>query len=432
MSVTAGLVYAAHGHGAAMADLRRGVAATGERGLATPRSQRLMLDALAAGLTGAEVSTGVGLSSVVAVIRGAHPGGVVLLRADLDSGAAAHAAALLGAAAVLTDRRADLCGDVVVAWQPGAAGDGGAGLMLGEGLLDVAGRPVDAAYAVRTVVGMPRGVVAVRAGLTIPAVDRMRIDLREVHPAGTRPVAVACQLAAALDRARLGEPGAVCVDQVAAGEASATVTVTVRAGHAATRTRLHEAIGRMTSGYAAAYGMAASVAPAAMCPAAISHPAEAGWIRRAVTDMLGAARLVDLATPTPAADDVGHILDVVPGAVALILGARAGGDDTLLPTAAAVAAGVAVARLDAGRVTPATVRRTRRAAPTVVSAARTATRDAETTTPAGPATASGPARPPAAGILPSAPRGAGQGGRREPDRRHTGGPAPGTTTRTWR
>ncbi len=57
-----------------------------------------------------------------------------------------HFAALVGAAGILHTRREDLAGDVVFMFQPAEEEPDGAEPMSTEGLLDVAGRPVDAAY----------------------------------------------------------------------------------------------------------------------------------------------------------------------------------------------------------------------------------------------------------------------------------------------
>ena len=94
---------------------------------------------------------------------------VVLLRGDMDAlpvtedldldyvsrheglmhacGHDLHVAALVGAARILHAQRECLAGDVVFMFQPGEEGPGGAAPMIEEGLLDAAGRRVDAAYA---------------------------------------------------------------------------------------------------------------------------------------------------------------------------------------------------------------------------------------------------------------------------------------------
>src|SRR5690242_17567005 len=150
-------------------DLRRALHRVPELDRHLPQTQALVLRALE-GLD-LEITTGRGLSSVTAVLRGgAHDGTgpVVLLRGDMDAlpvteetglpyasehegrmhacGHDLHVAGLVGAARLLHERRAELAGDVVLMWQPAEETTAGAMAMIDEGLLEAAGRPTDAAY----------------------------------------------------------------------------------------------------------------------------------------------------------------------------------------------------------------------------------------------------------------------------------------------
>ena len=58
-----------------------------------------------------------------------------------------HVAMLLGAARLLVERRDDLPGPVLLMFQPGEEGFHGARVMLEEGLLEAAGRPIERAFA---------------------------------------------------------------------------------------------------------------------------------------------------------------------------------------------------------------------------------------------------------------------------------------------
>src|SRR5258708_27457148 len=154
-------------------ELRHCIHAEPEIGLDLPKTQRKVLDALD-GLP-LEVSTGTALTSVTAVLRGAKPGPAVLLRGDMDAlpvteatgmefasridgvmhacGHDLHTAMLAGAARLLSARQADLPGSVIFMFQPGEEGQGGARLMIEEGVLDAAGaRPV-AAYGLHVISG---------------------------------------------------------------------------------------------------------------------------------------------------------------------------------------------------------------------------------------------------------------------------------------
>lgn len=143
----------------ALTELRHALHREPELGLDLPLTQAKILAALD-GL-GLEIRTGTALSSVTAVLRGARPGPAVLLRGDMDAlpvqedtglpyasvldgrmhacGHDLHVTGLVGAARLLAARREELAGDVVLMFQPGEEGQGGARIMIDEGVLDAAG-----------------------------------------------------------------------------------------------------------------------------------------------------------------------------------------------------------------------------------------------------------------------------------------------------
>lgn len=396
MTAATGLIRDALASASAMTALRAALAAHPETGLHTPHTQAQILAGLAA-LPIDTVTPGIALSSVTAVIRGARPGRTVLLRAATDAadpsapGHDLHAAALLGAAALLTDHRHELAGSVVLAWQPGT-NHGGAQLMLTEGLLSAAGQPVTACHTLRILAGMPHGVIATRPGPMSAGTDRIRITVTAADPGAaalTRsPAAVACDLAALLDRARLdtADPVLVTVDQVTATATphatpgshgrpdTATITATVRTHAPATRGRLADAITRLARSRALGHRMHATTEVVPGHPAVTNNPTETDWITRTVGDMFGPERLCPLPGPVALADDAGHLHAHVPGALALLLGSIPDdGDarDGLLPTAAAFLAGLALRRLatptTAGARVPDQTRRTNRPHLTVVT-----------------------------------------------------------------
>ena len=112
-----------------LVDLRRELHRSPEVGLELPKTQELVLDALA-GLP-LEITTGRDVTSVVGVLRGGHPGPTVLLRGDMDAlpvveetgleyastngnmhacGHDLHTAGLVGAARLLSAHRDELHG----------------------------------------------------------------------------------------------------------------------------------------------------------------------------------------------------------------------------------------------------------------------------------------------------------------------------------
>jgi amidohydrolase len=166
-----------------LVELRRAIHADPEIGLDLPRTQEKVLAALD-GLP-LEVTTGRALSSVTAVLRGAMPGGTVLLRGDMDAlpvteatglpyasrndgvmhacGHDLHTSMLAGAARLLAARQDGLAGNVIFMFQPGEESYGGAERMISEGVLDAAGsRPV-AAFGLHVASGLlPLGMLTSR------------------------------------------------------------------------------------------------------------------------------------------------------------------------------------------------------------------------------------------------------------------------------
>ena len=87
-----------------------------------------------------------------------------------------HMAGLVGAARVLSALRGGLPGDVVFMFQPGEEGPGGAEPMIREGLLEAAGKRVDAAYALHVSSSdFPFGLWFSRPGTTGAAADEVSV-----------------------------------------------------------------------------------------------------------------------------------------------------------------------------------------------------------------------------------------------------------------
>jgi amidohydrolase len=167
------------------------------------------------------------------LLKGAKPGPVVALRADMDAlpvteevdlpfrsrvratynsqevgvmhacGHDAHVAILLGVAEILAGMRDQLPGTVKFIFQPAEEGppageDGGAPLMIKEGALENP-RP-DAIFGLHVIAGMPSGMLSYRAGPLMASADWVYITVRgrQTHGAwpwmGVDPVATASQI----------------------------------------------------------------------------------------------------------------------------------------------------------------------------------------------------------------------------------------------
>jgi amidohydrolase len=386
---------------AELTELRRSIHADPEIGLQLPRTQRKVLTALE-GLP-LEISVGQSLSSVTAVLRGGKPGKTVLLRGDMDAlpvaertglpyasavdgamhacGHDLHTAMLAGAARLLSDRRADLAGNVVFMFQPGEEGPGGARLMLAEGLLDAAGERPTAAYAVHVSSGLlPFGLVASREGTLMAAADTLDVTVHGRGGHGSQPqnaadpIPVACEVVIALQtmvtrQFDVFDPVVITVGSFHAGTIenvipdTAHFVATVRSFSPEARGKVAAAAPKVATDVATAHGLTATARFIEDYPVTVNNDAELEFARQTVADMLGADRYVTAPNPLTGSEDFSFVLEQVPGAY-LMLGAcppatdpfsapfnhsaEAVFDDGVLPDGAALYAELALRRLAQG------------------------------------------------------------------------------------
>ncbi|SEO34807.1 hippurate hydrolase [Actinacidiphila rubida] len=382
-----------------LAELRRSLHQEPEIGLELPLTREKVLAALD-GLP-LEITTGTKLSSVTAVLRGARPGPAVLLRADMDAlpvretsglpyasridgamhacGHDLHVAALVGAARLLTERRDELAGSVVFMFQPGEEGQGGAQLMVDEGVLDAAGERVTAAYALHVAAALlPAGWVAGRPGPILAAADSVEVTLRGRGGHGSSPhlaldpIPAACEAVTALQamvtrRFDAFDPVVLSVGSFHAGSASnvipeqATFAATLRSFSPEARTRLHEEVLRVVRGVGEAHGLSVEAEVVPGYSVTVNDPAEAAFAARTAREVLGDDRYVEMPHPIAGGEDFGVLGEIVPSAYVMLGACPAGRDpftapynhapeaefdDAVLGDGAALLAGLAQRRLD--------------------------------------------------------------------------------------
>ncbi|MFI1436448.1 M20 family metallopeptidase [Streptomyces lydicus] len=377
--------------------MRRTLHRIPETGLDLPRTQEAVLAELD-GLP-LEISTGAGLSSVTAVLRGGRPGPAVLLRGDMDAlpvaertgldfaadngrmhacGHDLHTTMLTGAAKLLSAHRERLAGDVLFMFQPGEEGYDGAGHMLAEGLLDAAGRQPEAAYAIHVLsAGLPGGVFRTRGGTAMAASNVLRVTVRGEGGHGSMPhrakdpVQAACAMVTALQAwitrtFDVFDPVILTVGTFHAGTQqnvipdTAVFEATVRSFSDAAQARVKDGTVEVCRGIAAAYGVGVDAEFVEMYPVTVNDRAEADFAADAVREALGEERYTPQAQPLQGSEDFSRVLAEVPGAM-LFLGAPPAGadpersannhsplaefDDAVLADGAAVYAELAARRL---------------------------------------------------------------------------------------
>jgi amidohydrolase len=360
----AGIRDAAAAISADLTELRRSIHAEPEIGLDLPRTQRKVLDALS-GLP-LEISTGRNLTSVTAVLRGGQPGKTVLLRGDMDAlpvtertglpyaskidgamhacGHDLHTAMLAGSARLLSERQAELAGNVIFMFQPGEEGPGGARIMLEEGVLDVAGDKPVAAYALHVVSGiLPAGMLGGRVGPMMAAADTLHVTVHGRGGHGSQPhsaadpVPAACEIVLALQtmvtrRFDVFDPVVVTVGTFHAGTADNVISdeahfvATVRTFSPRNRAAIQEAAPKLARDIAAAHGMTASAEFVDGYPVTVNDAAEVGFAEQTIAEVLGDGRYITAPNPATGAEDFSYVLEEVPGAF-VFLGSCPDGTD---------------------------------------------------------------------------------------------------------
>ena len=327
---------------------------------------------------GLEVTTGVARTGVVGILKGGKPGRTVALRADMDAlplteatglayasvvktvylgqpvgvmhacGHDTHVAMLLGAAAVLSQVKADLPGTVKFIFQPAEEGSvpgtvGGAKLMVQEGVLD---KPkVDAIFGLHIWASAPVGQLWYRPRGEMASSDRFAIKVtgRGAHGAkpwgSVDPVVTAAEIITALQtivsrQVDLTQDAAVVtVGTVQAGvrynviPPDATLSGTIRAFSPATQQQIWAAIRRTAAGIAAANGATAEVTIEPYVPVTYNDPALTAHMLPTLQQAAGPANVVEIKAVT-GAEDFACYQEKVPGLFVFLGGMTPGTDPT--------------------------------------------------------------------------------------------------------
>ncbi len=332
-------------------ELRRRIHLDPELGLELPLTQAAVLESLE-GLD-LEVSTGSGLTSVIADLDTGRAGPTVLLRGDMDAlpmpedsgvefasrhpermhacGHDAHTAMLVGAAKLLSENRSDLVGRIRFMFQPGEEGDGGAAVMINEGVLE----GVDAAFAIHVAPNLFGGVIASRPGPLLAAADEFEIVIRgrgghasTPHWAAD-PIPVACEVVTALQTmvtrtVDAFNPAVLTVAQISAGTTTnvipetASMTGTLRTVDEEVRAEVMEAIKRVATGVASAHGCTAEVTIREGYPVTENDAGFLEFAQRTIEATLGSGKYFTVPAPVMGAEDFSYLLRKVPGAMVFL------------------------------------------------------------------------------------------------------------------
>ncbi len=328
--------------------LRRDFHAHPELGFQEVRTAGIVAKELTA--LGLEVHTGVGGTGVVALLKGAKPGPVVLARADMDAlpvqeetgapyasmnpgvmhacGHDAHTAVLLTVAKMLIAYRNHLSGTVKFMFQPAEEGMGGAEKMIEAGILE--NPKVDVALALHVWNERPVGWIGIASGPALAGAEIFKIKVRgkgghgAVPHLALDPILAAAQIVSALQGivARNIAPmqtAVVSVCTIHGGETFNVIppmvemTGTIRTFEPDVRARVLERFEKTVHSIAEGMGCQAEIDLQILTPATINQPEIAARVQE-VSRRLFSDGAVDTSNYiTMGSEDFAFVLEKVPG-----------------------------------------------------------------------------------------------------------------------
>ncbi|SES28411.1 M20 metallopeptidase family protein [Salisediminibacterium halotolerans] len=295
--------------------------------------------------------TGFADTGVLAVIEGAHPGKTVALRADIDAlpieeknqhtfvskvpgkmhacGHDAHTAMLLGAGAVLAEKKAELAGTVLLVFQPAEenAPVGGADQMIADGVFDE--YPPDAVFAQHCWPDLPVGQIGVRPGAMMGNSDRFTITIRGRSGHASMPhqtadaIVIANQVISALQTivSRNADPlksAVVTIGKIDGGSRynviaeHVTLEGTVRTYDEAMRALIKSKMTDLAEGIAQSMDGSAEVDYLDGYPATMNDPFWSGVVKDTAETVLGDGAAPEI-EPSMGGEDFGKFLLEYPG-----------------------------------------------------------------------------------------------------------------------
>ncbi len=300
---------------------------------------------------GLEVDHGLAGTGVVGTLKGGRGDGPAIgLRADLDAlhinekntfahkstidgkmhacGHDGHTTMLLGAARYLAETR-NFAGTVHFIFQPAEENEGGARVMIEEGLFEKF--PLDSVYGMHNMPGMEVGEMAVRAGPIMAAFDIFEIAVtgHGTHAAaphlGKDAIVAAAEIVTALQTiaSRSVDPQdsvVVSVTQIHGGDTwnvipeDVVLRGTTRAFRPEVQDLAEASVRRIADGVAAVHDVTVAVDYQRRYPPTINDASEADLTAAVMADIVGGDNVFRDKNPKMASEDFAFMLNQKPGA----------------------------------------------------------------------------------------------------------------------
>ena len=301
---------------------------------------------------GCQVTTGVGGTGVVGLLKGSKPGKTVALRADMDAlpvqeenqvpyrsqnpgkmhacGHDGHCAMLLGAASILAGEKADLKGNVKLLFQPGEETlPGGALGMIAAGALE--NPKVNAVFGLHLDSSLSSGKLGLRQGPMMAASDNFRITVkgRGGHAARPHncldPISAGAQMVTVLQtivsrRTDPAQPAVVTVGKFVSGTKhniipeTALLEGTARSIDRHTWKMMPVWIKQIAENTARANGLTAAVEYERGYPVLFNDPKMVDFAEFVINRLPGHPAVVHIKNPLMGGEDFAYFLQKAPGA----------------------------------------------------------------------------------------------------------------------
>ncbi len=359
----ADLAKEANQYSSILSGIRRELHQIPEFGLHLPNTLARVLESIH-GL--GEITLGKSITSAVLHIKGGQPGPTVLLRADMDAlavvedtgldfastngfmhacGHDLHMAMGIGAAHLIATHKDELKGDVIIWFQPGEEGHGGADVMLEEDMHLVSGQMPIAAYGIHVFSSYPKGMFGSRVGALMAAAGGMTVTFKGAGGHGSMPwlskdpispMAEAISSLQTMVNKRFSafDPVVINVGWVKAGDDHtenvipefASFGATIRTFSVENTEMVKQYATELLEGIAKAHGLEVEINFLPSTKVLMNDAHAISRVEHVIEDAFGPGRYWSMPDPIAGGEDFASVVDLIPGAF-VFMGACPDGAD---------------------------------------------------------------------------------------------------------
>ena len=347
----ADLAKEANQYSSVLTEIRRELHQIPEFGLQLPKTLARVLESVH-GL--GEITLSKTITSAVLRIQGGQPGPTVLLRADMDAlavnedtgldfastngymhacGHDLHMAMGIGAAHLIATHKDDLRGDVIIWFQPGEEGHGGADVMLEEDMHLVSGQMPISAYGIHVFSSYPKGMFGSRAGALMAAAGGMTVKYTGAGGHGSMPwlskdpISPMAEAISALQvmvnkRFSAFDPVVINVGWVKAGDdhtenvipETASFGATIRTFSVENTEKIKRYSTDLLESIAKAHGVEVEINFLPSTKVLMNDAKSIDRVERVIGEAFGPGRYWTMPDPIAGGEDFASVVDIIPGA----------------------------------------------------------------------------------------------------------------------